>query len=119
MDFTLSPEQQGVQEKAQSLAREVKGLSAQLDREAQFPREILQLWAKEGRFGLALPREYGGQGLTYVAHVLSQMKLAQACAASPLILHLNHSLFGRGHLRKSPSPPPSNSKKEPSWPRRD
>ena len=45
MDFTLSPEQQGVQEKAQSLAREVKGLSARLDREAQFPREILHLWA--------------------------------------------------------------------------
>jgi len=94
MDFTLSPEQQGVQEKAQSLAREVKGLSARLDREAQFPREILHLWAQEGMFGLALPREYGGQGLDYVAYVLAQMELAQACAASALILHVNHSLFG-------------------------
>jgi alkylation response protein AidB-like acyl-CoA dehydrogenase len=94
MDFTLSPEQQGVQEKAQSLAREVKGLSARLDREAKFPREILELWAKEGMFGLALPREYGGQGLDYVAYVLAQMELAQACPASALILHINHSLFG-------------------------
>jgi len=94
MDFTLSPEQQGVQEKAQGLAREVKDLSARLDREAQFPREILQLWAREGMFGLALPREYGGQGLDYVAYVLAQMELAQACPASALILHVNHSLFG-------------------------
>ena len=94
MDFTLSPEQQRVQEKAQSLAREVKDLSARLDRETQFPREILQLWAKEGMFGLALPREYGGQGLDYVAYVLAQMELAQACPASALILHVNHSLFG-------------------------
>ncbi|MDO9070909.1 MAG: acyl-CoA dehydrogenase family protein, partial [Deltaproteobacteria bacterium] len=94
MEFTLSPEQQGVQEKAQSLAREVKDLSARLDREAQFPREILQLWAQGGMFGLALPREYGGQGLDYVAYVLAQMELAQACPASALILHVNHSLFG-------------------------
>jgi alkylation response protein AidB-like acyl-CoA dehydrogenase len=94
MDFTLSTEQQGVRAKAQGLARDVKDLSARLDREAKFPREILQLWARAGMFGLALPREYGGQGLDYVAYVLAQMELAQACPASALILHVNHSLFG-------------------------
>jgi alkylation response protein AidB-like acyl-CoA dehydrogenase len=94
MEFTLSPEQRGVQEKAQHLAQEVKSLSARLDREAQFPREILQRWAQEGMFGLALPREYGGQGLDYVAYVLAQMELAQVCPASALVLHVNHSLFG-------------------------
>jgi alkylation response protein AidB-like acyl-CoA dehydrogenase len=94
MDFTLSPEQQAVQKKAQRLAREVKDLSARFDREAQFPREILHLWSQEGMFGLALPREYGGQGLDYVAYVLAQMELAQACPASALILHVNHTLFG-------------------------
>jgi alkylation response protein AidB-like acyl-CoA dehydrogenase len=94
MDFTLSPEQQAVQKKAQRLAREVKDLSTRLDREAQFPREILHLWGQEGMFGLALPKEYGGQGLNYVAYVLAQMELAQACPASALILHVNHTLFG-------------------------
>ncbi|MHB9075656.1 MAG: acyl-CoA dehydrogenase family protein [Desulfobaccales bacterium] len=94
MDFTLSSEQQAVQKKAQRLAREVKDLSARLDREAQFPREILHLWGQEGMFGLALPREYGGQGLNSVAYVLAQMELAQACPASALILHVNHTLFG-------------------------
>ncbi len=94
MEFALSPEQRAVQEKAGHLAREVKGLSARLDREAVFPKEILHLWAQEGMFGLALPREYGGQGLDYVAYALAQMELAQACPASALILHVNHSLFG-------------------------
>ncbi|MCK9376370.1 MAG: acyl-CoA dehydrogenase family protein [Syntrophobacterales bacterium] len=94
MDFTLSPEQQAVQEKARGLAQEVKLLAARYDREAAFPREILQPWAEAGMFGLALPREYGGRGLNYVAYVLAQMELAQACPASALILHLNHSLFG-------------------------
>jgi alkylation response protein AidB-like acyl-CoA dehydrogenase len=35
MDFTLSPEPRGVQEKAQPLAREVTALSARLDRDAK------------------------------------------------------------------------------------
>jgi alkylation response protein AidB-like acyl-CoA dehydrogenase len=69
MDFTLSPEHQAVQKKAQHLAREVKDLSARLDREARFPWEILHLWGQESMFGLALPKEYGGQGLDYVAYV--------------------------------------------------
>jgi len=94
MDFTLSPEHQAVQKKAQHLAREVKDLSARLDREARFPWEILHLWGQEGMFGLALPKEYGGQGLDYVAYALAQMELAQACPASALILHVNHTLFG-------------------------
>lgn len=94
MDFTLSPEQQAVQKKAQHLAQEVRDLSARFDRESEFPREILHLWGQEGMSGLALPREYGGQGLDYVAYALAQMELAQACPASALILHVNHTLFG-------------------------
>jgi alkylation response protein AidB-like acyl-CoA dehydrogenase len=94
MDFTLSPVQQAVQEKARRLAGEVKEESARLDREGQFPREILELWAREGLFGIALPAEYGGAGLDYPAYVLAQMELAQACPASSLVLHVNHTLFG-------------------------
>ena len=58
MDFTLSPVQQAVQEKARRLAGEVKEQSARGDREGRFPREILELWAREGLFGIALPEEY-------------------------------------------------------------
>ena len=94
MDFTLSSTQQEVQEKARRLARESKAAAARLDREGQFPREILELWAQEDMFGLALPQELGGRGLDYVTYVLAQMELAQACPASALILHVNHSLFG-------------------------
>ncbi len=99
MDFTLSPEQQAIQEKARRLARELKPLAAQLDRESRFPQEILQPWAREGFFGLALPREYGGAGMDYVTYVLAQMELAQACPSSALILHVNHSLFGLAVLQ--------------------
>jgi len=95
MDFTLSPEQQAVQEKARGLARKVKEVAARLDREDRFPEEILKQWAQEGLFGLALPQPYGGGGHDYVTYVLAQMELAQACPSSALIVHVNHSLFGQ------------------------
>lgn len=94
MDFTLSPEQQAVQEKARILAQKHKDLAAQLARKGRFPRKILKAWTQKGLFGVALPREYGGAGGDYVSYVLAQMELAQACPAATLILHLNHTLFG-------------------------
>jgi len=94
MDFTLSPQQQAVQEKARALAQKQKDLAAQLARKGQFPRKILEAWAKKGFFGTALPQEYGGAGGDYVSYVLAQMELAQISPAAALILHVNHTLFG-------------------------
>jgi len=99
MDFSLTPEQQSVQQTARNAAQKVKALAARLDREGRFPEDILQAWAREGLFGLALPREYGGEGRDYVAYALAQMELAQACPSSALMLHVNHSLFGMGLLQ--------------------
>jgi len=62
MNFSLTPEQAAVQQRARLVAQEVKAQAAQNDRESRFPRDILEIWAKEGFFGLSLPREYGGQG---------------------------------------------------------
>lgn len=96
MDFTLTPTQKTVQENARKAAAEVEARAAALDREGAFPQEILSRWAKEGFFGLALPKAYGGGGHDYLTYCLAQMELAQACPASALLLHLNHSLFGMG-----------------------
>ncbi len=94
MDFTLSPEQKTVQEKARQAAAAVKEKAAHLDREGLFPGDILKAWAEAGFFGLSLPREFGGGGHDYVSYCLAQMELAQACPSAALIVHLNHSLFG-------------------------
>jgi|UniRef100_A0A7C3WTF2 alkylation response protein AidB-like acyl-CoA dehydrogenase len=94
MDFTLTPGQKTVQEKARQAAAAVKAKAAFLDREELFPGEILKEWAEAGFFGLSLPKEYGGGGHDYVTYCLAQMELTQACPSAALILHLNHSLFG-------------------------
>ncbi|MBM4285638.1 MAG: acyl-CoA dehydrogenase [Deltaproteobacteria bacterium] len=99
MDFTLSPEHRRVQEKARAAAGELAGEAARLEREGRFPQDILSRYAREGFFGVALPREHGGGGLDYVSYALLQMELAQACPSSSLLVHVNHSLFGMGLAR--------------------
>jgi alkylation response protein AidB-like acyl-CoA dehydrogenase len=94
MDFTLTPGQRLVQEKARLSAEEVKEKAALLDREGLFPEDILKLWAAAGFVGLSLPKEFGGGGHDYMSYCLTQMELAQASPSAALILHLNHSLFG-------------------------
>jgi alkylation response protein AidB-like acyl-CoA dehydrogenase len=94
MDFTLTPGQKLVQEKARLLAEEVKEKAVLLDREGRFPEEIMQSWADAGFMGLSLPTEFGGIGSDYVSYCLAQMELAQASPSAALIVHLNHSLFG-------------------------
>ncbi len=94
MDFTLTPGQRLVQEKARLSAEEVKEKAALLDREGLFPEDILKLWAAAGFVGLSLPKEFGGGGHDYMSYCLAQMELAQASPSAALILHLNHSLFG-------------------------
>lgn len=94
MDFTLTPEQKAVQEKARQAAAAVREKAAHLDREGLFPGDILKAWAAAGLFGLSLPKEFGGGGHDYVSYCLAQMELSQVCPSAALILHLNHSLFG-------------------------
>ena len=77
MDFSLTPEQEAVQKRARKMAQEVKAQAARLDRDGRFPQEILEVWGKEGFFGLSLPGEYGGGGRDYVSYALAQMELAQ------------------------------------------
>ncbi|MDD2903522.1 MAG: acyl-CoA dehydrogenase family protein [Syntrophales bacterium] len=96
MDFSLTPAQAEMQNRARQAAQEVKAQAARLNREGRFPQEILERWAQEGFFGISLPRAYGGGGGDYVSYALAQMELAQACPSSALMLHVNHSIVGMG-----------------------
>jgi alkylation response protein AidB-like acyl-CoA dehydrogenase len=71
-------------------------MAARLERAGLFPQDVLNIWADAGLFGVALPREFGGEGRDYVSYCLAQMELAQACPSSALMLHVNHSLVGQG-----------------------
>ena len=54
-----------------------KEMAAQIDRTAEFPRHLLAKYSDMGLLGMALPIEYGGQGMESLAVILAIEELAK------------------------------------------
>ena len=64
MDFALKEEHRLLQKTLREFAlKELKSGVAQRDKEAQFPRSLIQKMAQIGLMGVVFPHEYGGAGL--------------------------------------------------------
>jgi acyl-CoA dehydrogenase len=69
-DFMLTEEERAVRDKAREFVKNEVDPEylRRMDRdEIKFPRELYQLYAKHKLLGLRFPKEYGGQGMTWVA----------------------------------------------------
>jgi alkylation response protein AidB-like acyl-CoA dehydrogenase len=69
-DFMLDERARMIQDKAREFARrEVDpDYLRRMDRdEIRYPRELYELYAKNGLLGLRFPKEYGGQGMDWIA----------------------------------------------------
>ncbi len=87
MDFTLSPAQSRLQEAARELAHgELAARAAAIDRSEEYPWDNVRLLTEAGFFGMTIPLEYGGRGLTYFDAVLVIEQIAQACGVSARIV---------------------------------
>ncbi|HEY7743594.1 MAG TPA: acyl-CoA dehydrogenase family protein [Burkholderiales bacterium] len=64
MDFTFTPEQEGLRGHVQELLRAVcsPAYADRCDREARPPREAYEALGKQGWLGLTIPPEHGGSG---------------------------------------------------------
>ena len=93
MDFNLSKEEQLVQQMYRSFAEnEVKPIAGDVDEEERFPIETVQKMAKLGMMGTYLPKEYGGQGASYLAYIMSVEEMSKVCATTGVILSAHTSL---------------------------
>jgi 3-sulfinopropanoyl-CoA desulfinase len=71
MEFELSPAQRRLQDTARRLAEsELASRAADIDRSEEYPWENVRLLKEAGFFGMTIPTEYGGRGLTYFDAVL-------------------------------------------------
>ena len=83
MDFSLSPEQLDLQARARALAQEkITPRAAEVDRSEAYPWDNVDLLKDAGFFGMTIPKEYGGQGLSYLDTVLVVEEMAKACAVT-------------------------------------
>ena len=93
MDFQLDKEH----EMARSLFRdfaekEVKPLAIETDETEKFPRETVEKMQKYGFMGIAIPKEYGGQGCDPLTYVMCVEELAKVCGTTSVIVSAHSSL---------------------------
>ena len=95
MDFSLSDEHKMVQDMARKFAdQELKPIAARIDQEHRHDDEVLRKMAENGFMGVAIPVEYGGAGMDYVAYALILTEISRACASTGVIMSVNNSLYG-------------------------
>jgi len=87
MDFNLSAEQKALVAKSREFAlQEIAPYAARWDQDEHIPRGQIQKYADEGFFGMTIPAQYGGQGLSALDAILVIEEVARHCAISGRII---------------------------------
>ena len=83
----LSEEQREIRELVRTLARErVAPRAAEIDKTAEFPWDVVELFREHGLFGLPFEERYGGTGTGALMVLVAIEELSKVCATSGLIL---------------------------------
>ena len=72
--------------------KEVKPLAQEIDETEEFPRATVEKMAKYGFMGIAIPKEYGGQGCDPLTYVMCVEELAKVCGTTAVIVSAHSSL---------------------------
>jgi alkylation response protein AidB-like acyl-CoA dehydrogenase len=83
----LTDEQREVRELVRALARDrIAPRAAEIDKSAEFPWDIVELFRENGLFGLMFDEEYGGIGASSLLTLVAIEEVSKHCATSGLIL---------------------------------
>ncbi len=84
-----------VKEMARKFAdQELKPIAAEVDKNHRHSDEVLKKMGENGFMGVAIPAEYGGAGMDYVAYALILTEISRGCASHGVIMSVNNSLYG-------------------------
>ena len=85
MKFDLGEDVMAMQEMVHRFAQErIKPMAAEIDRTNEFPNELWKEFGDLGLLGVTTPEEYGGAGMSYLAHVVAVEEIARASASVSL-----------------------------------
>jgi alkylation response protein AidB-like acyl-CoA dehydrogenase len=83
----LTAEQREIRELVRTLARErIAPRAAEIDKSAEFPWDIVELYRENGIFSTLADEDYGGVGASALATCVSVEEISKVCATSGLIL---------------------------------
>ncbi|XP_054746101.1 short-chain specific acyl-CoA dehydrogenase, mitochondrial [Anastrepha obliqua] len=67
--------------------------AAKHDREHLYPEKQIREMGKLGLMAVAIPEEFGGSGLDYLAYSIAMEEISRGCASSSVIMSVNNSLY--------------------------
>jgi len=94
LDFTpvslvdpLTDEQREIRELVRTLARErIAPRAAEIDRSAEFPWDVVELYRENDLFGIMYDEQHGGIGASALMTLVTIEELSKVCATSGLII---------------------------------
>ncbi|MBR9842960.1 MAG: isovaleryl-CoA dehydrogenase [Rhodobacteraceae bacterium] len=85
MNFDLGEDVNAMREMVHRFAQErIKPMAAEIDVKNEFPNELWKEFGDLGLLGITTPEEYGGAGMSYLAHVIAVEEIARASASVSL-----------------------------------
>jgi isovaleryl-CoA dehydrogenase len=85
LQFDLGEDVNALREMVHRWAQErVKPMAAQIDRDNVFPAELWREMGELGLLGITVDEEFGGAGMSYLAHVIAVEEIARASASVSL-----------------------------------
>jgi alkylation response protein AidB-like acyl-CoA dehydrogenase len=94
MDFQITEEHVGLQQRCRQLAEDFATRAAWHDREATDPVENYALLRQAGFYALNVPKELGGWGMGLLGYALAAEELAQGCPATALAFNMHPCMVG-------------------------
>ena len=83
----LTEEQREIRDLVRSLARErIAPRAAEIDKSAEFPWDVVELFREHEIFGLLYDEEYGGAGASALMTLVAIEEVSKVCATSGLII---------------------------------
>lgn len=93
MLFKTTPQHEELRARVREFAEaEIKPIAAELDKNNQFPDEIVAKMGEMGLMGLYFPKEYGGAGLDVISYAIAVEELSRVDGGVGVILSAHTSL---------------------------
>src|ERR1700737_3579878 len=87
MDFVLGKAEAALQARAREFSQSVvRPRAAEIDREEQYPWDIVKALADAGFLGMTIPTAYGGQSRSFLDTVLVIEEMAKSCTVTARIV---------------------------------
>ena len=85
MNFDLGEDVNALREMVHRFAQErIKPMAADIDLKNEFPNELWKEFGDLGLLGVTVPEEFGGAGMSYLAHVIAVEEITRASASVAL-----------------------------------